>query len=222
MDFTRWFSMVVAAPVRRPLTSFTWLRHVGGIGLVPLAILDSSIIPTFGSLDLFTAWLSARTPGLWYYYALMSTLGAIIGAWLMYRMGKKMGEAWMEKKIGHKRFQQVGDAIHHRSFGAIFVSCIAPPPFPTAWFFVGAGTFYMGQKKFLAAVLLGRSLRYGLLTMVAAHYGRQFLRVLRHPTRYVVISLIISASLIAAVYLFSGKRLSPKIPEIPTQSEGSL
>ena len=205
-NFSRLYVMVVAVlQARRPSTSLTWLRHVGGIGLVPLAILDSSIVPTFGSLDLFTAWLAARTPSLWYYYALMSLVGATIGAWLTYRMGKKMGGAWMERKIGHKRFQQVGDAIHHRAFGTLLVSCIAPPPFPTSWFFAGAGAFGLGQKKFMAAVLLGRSMRYGLLTLAAAHYGRQFLRILRNPTHYIVISVIISASLIAAVYLFSGK-----------------
>src|ERR1700682_1113324 len=219
LDIARWLYLVAAAPARRPVTTLSLLRHIGGIGLVPLAILDASIIPTFGSLDLFTAYLSARTPALWYYYALMSTVGAVIGAWLMYRMGKKMGEAWMEKKIGHKRFQQVSDAIHHRSFGAIFVSCIAPPPFPTSWFFVGAGAFYTGQKKFLAAVLLGRSLRYGLVTWGAARYRRQFLRILRHPTHYIVISLIISASLIAAVYLFSRKRQS-KSEELTADQRG--
>jgi membrane protein YqaA with SNARE-associated domain len=211
LDLNRWSALAaVAWQARKPATSLTWLRHVGGIGLVPLAILDASIVPTFGSLDLFTAWLAARTPGVWYYYAFMSTLGAVIGAWLTYRMGRKMGEAWMEKKIGRKRFRQVGDAIHHRGFGAIFVSCIAPPPFPTAWFFVGAGAFSLGEKKFLAAALLGRSLRYGLLALVAARYGRHFLAVLRHPWHYVVISLVISASLIAAVYLFSG-RFSPNV-----------
>src|SRR5260221_2198584 len=205
-NFSHWYSLVAAVwQARRPSTSFLWLRHVGGIGLVPLAILDSSIVPTFGSLDLFTAWLAARTPGLWYYYAFMSLLGAMIGAWLTYRMGRKMGEGWMERKIGHKRFQQVGDAIHHRAFGTIFVSCIAPPPFPTAWVFVVAGAFSVAQKKFLAAVLLGRCLRYGLLTMVAAHYGRQFLRILRNPTHYILISVVISASLIAAALPVSGK-----------------
>src|SRR5260370_4882264 len=106
-NLSHWYGLVAAVwQARRPSTSFTWLRHVGGIGLVPLAILDSSIVPTFGSLDLCTAWLAARTPSLWYYYALMSLVGALIGAWLTYRMGRKMGAAWMERKIGHKRFQQ--------------------------------------------------------------------------------------------------------------------
>jgi membrane protein YqaA with SNARE-associated domain len=191
---------------RHPSRSLTVVRHLGGIGLIPLAILDSSIIPTFGSLDLLTAWLAAGTPGLWWYYAVMSTAGAVIGAYVTYRLGKKMGTDWIEKKIGARRLKQVSGAIEKWHFGAIFVSTIAPPPFPTAWFLLVAGAFDFARNRFLAAVLLGRSLRYVLLTLVAAHYGRHFLRYLRHPLHYLLISIIITASLAAAVYLFTGKR----------------
>jgi membrane protein YqaA with SNARE-associated domain len=191
---------------RHASRSLTVVRHLGGIGLIPLAILDSSIIPTFGSLDLLTAWLAAGTPGLWWYYAVMSAAGAVIGAYVTYRLGKKMGTDWIEKKIGAPRLKQVSGAIEKWHFGAIFVSTIAPPPFPTAWFLLVAGAFDFSRNRFLAAVLLGRSLRYALLTLVAAHYGRHFLRYLRHPLHYLLISIIITASLAAAVYLFTGKR----------------
>src|SRR6266852_7260408 len=100
-------------------TSFTFLRHIGGIGLVPLAILDSTIIPTFGSLDLLTAWLAVGNPDLWLYYALMSTVGALIGAMITYHMGKKVGASWIEKKIGRKRLRRIEDAIERWGFGAI-------------------------------------------------------------------------------------------------------
>jgi len=196
----------VVLQTRHPSRSLTLVQHLGGIGLVPLAILDSSIIPTFGSLDLLTAWLAAGTPRLWWYYALMSTAGAVIGAWLTYRLGKKMGTDWIEKKIGAKRLKQVGGAIEHWHFGAIFVSTIAPPPFPTAWFLLVAGAFDFSRQRFISGVLLGRSVRYVLLTLVAAHYGRHFLRYLRHPLHYLLISIIVTASLAAAVYLFTGKR----------------
>jgi membrane protein YqaA with SNARE-associated domain len=195
-----------ALQARHPSRSLTLIQHLGGIGLLPLAILDSSIIPTFGSLDLLTAWLAAGTPRLWWYYAVMSTAGAVIGAFLTYRLGKKMGTEWIEKKIGAKRLKQVGRAIEHWHFGAIFVSTIAPPPFPTAWFLLVAGAFDFSRNRFLSAVFLGRALRYALLTLVAAHYGRHFLRYLRHPLHYLLISIIITASLVAAVYLFTGKR----------------
>jgi membrane protein YqaA with SNARE-associated domain len=201
---------------RHASRSLTVVRHLGGIGLIPLAILDSSIIPTFGSLDLLTAWLAAGTPGLWWYYAVMSAAGAVIGAYVTYRLGKKMGTDWIEKKIGAPRLKQVSGAIEKWHFGAIFVSTIAPPPFPTAWFLLVAGAFDFSRNRFLAAVLLGRSLRYALLTLVAAHYGRHFLRYLRHPLHYLLISIIITASLAAAVYLFTGKRRASLQPASPS------
>src|SRR5215475_9724881 len=151
-------------------TSLTLVRHFGGIALVPLAILDSTVIPTFGSLDLLTAWLTVGDPKRWWYYALMSSAGSLIGAILMYRMGKRMEALWIEKKIGAKRLKQIREAVEHHGFGAIFVSTIAPPPFPTAWFFVVAGAFSVSRKQFVTAALTGRLLRYGLLTLAAAHY----------------------------------------------------
>jgi membrane protein YqaA with SNARE-associated domain len=198
-----------------PSTSLTLVRHFGAPALVPLAILDSSIVPTFGSLDLLTAWLAVGDPERWWYYALMSTTGSLIGALITYRMGQKMGEWWIEKKIGHKRLQQLHDAIDQRGSGAIFVSTIAPPPFPTPWFFVVAGAFAFPRKKFAVSVLMGRALRYGLLTLVAAHYGRIFLRYLRHPLHYLLISVIVTASLIAAAILFS-KRKNTLQPDTST------
>ena len=193
-----------------PSTPLMLVRHFGGIALAPLAVLDSSIIPTFGSLDLLTGWLAVSDPNLWWYYALMSTAGSLIGAFLMYRMGQKMEAWWIEKKIGKKRLKQIRDAIEHHGFGAIFVCTIAPPPFPTSWFFVVAGAFSLPRKKFIAAALAGRALRYGLLTLVAAHYGRHFLRYLRHPLHYVLISIIITASLIAAAILFGKRKARPQ------------
>lgn len=178
------------------------VRHFGGVALLPLAILDSSIIPTFGSLDLLTGWLAVSDPELWWYYAVMSAAGSLLGALLTYQLGRKMGEWWIEGKIGRKRTLQIGNTIENHGFVSIFLSTVAPPPFPTPWFFVAAGAFSMPRKRFIAATVLGRALRYGLLTLVAAHFGRTFLRYLRHPLHYLLISVIITASLIGAAILF--------------------
>lgn len=193
-----------------PSASLTLVRHFGGIALLPLAVLDSTIIPTFGSLDLFTGWLAVGDPELWWYYAIMSTAGSMIGAFITYRMGQKMGAWWIEGKIGQKRAQRLRNAIEHRGSVSIFVSTIAPPPFPTPWFFVMAGAFSFSRNKFIAATFLGRALRYSLLTLVAAHYGRIFLRYLRHPLHYLLISVIISASLIGAAILFGKRKAVPQ------------
>jgi hypothetical protein len=42
-----------------------WLFHLGGIGLIPLGLLDNSPIPLPGILDVATIVLSARQQQLW-------------------------------------------------------------------------------------------------------------------------------------------------------------
>ncbi len=198
----------IAKSTSTSTTTLSLLRQFGGIGLIPLAILDSSIIPTFGSLDLLTAWLAARNADLWIYYAAMSTIGSLIGAWITYRMGLHGGRNWMARRIGEKRCEQIHAALDHWGSGAIFVSTVAPPPFPTSWFFLAAGAFHRSGRKFLPTVAAGRALRYTLVCALAAHYGRKFLRLARHPENYLLICLAITVALIliTVVWLYLRKR----------------
>lgn len=211
-------TLLLALFQQRRSSLFLLVRHLGGIGLVPLAILDSSIIPTFGSLDLLTAWLAARNPELWIYYAAMSTIGALIGAYVTYRMGHKMGRRWIANRIGEQRSQQLYNAIERWGFGAILVPTLAPPPFPTSWFFLVAGTLGYTAKRFFSAVLLGRTARYMLITSVAAHYGRRFLRYLRQPEQYLAASLVITAILILITFLVTSRRRPTLEPSATTES----
>jgi membrane protein YqaA with SNARE-associated domain len=157
------------------------LRSLGGVGLVILGVVDSSVIPTFGSLDILTAILSVKNHELWPYYAAASTAGSLLGAYIMYRMSARAGEHWLESRIGTKRSRQVQVLLTRWGFAAVFVSCVAPPPFPTSAFFIGAGALRYPQGKFASAVLAGRALRYGMLGYLAAKYSHAILRFLRHP-----------------------------------------
>jgi len=157
------------------------LRSLGGVGLVILGVVDSSVIPTFGSLDALTAILAVKNHELWPYYAAASTAGSLIGAYLTYRMSVTAGEHWLEKSIGPKRSRQVQGLLKRWGFAAVFVSCIAPPPFPTSPFFIGAGALRYPQGRFISAVVAGRALRYSVLGFLAAKYSHSILRFLRHP-----------------------------------------
>lgn len=157
------------------------LRSLGGVGLVLLGIVDSSVIPTFGSLDALTAILAVKNHELWAYYAAASTAGSLIGAHITYRMSARAGEQWLEKRVGTKRSRQVHGLLQRWGFAAVLVSCIAPPPFPTSAFFVGAGALGYPQARFTSAVLAGRAVRYGVIAFLAAKYSRAILRFLRHP-----------------------------------------
>jgi hypothetical protein len=43
--------------------------------LIPLGIVDSSVIPLPGSMDVLTILLAARNSQLWFYYVVIATLG---------------------------------------------------------------------------------------------------------------------------------------------------
>src|ERR1700722_16009063 len=63
---------------------FRWLHHLGGPGLIVLGLIDNSVIPVPGSMDALTIILSANQRKLWPYYALMATIGSVIGGYLTY------------------------------------------------------------------------------------------------------------------------------------------
>src|SRR5438552_4736359 len=62
------------------------------VGLYSARLLDSSVIPLPGSMDVLTIILSARKQELWLYYALMATIGSVIGGYVTYRLARKGGK----------------------------------------------------------------------------------------------------------------------------------
>ena len=178
-----------------------WIRRLGGVGLLILGVLDGSIIPTFGSLDLFTGILSVRQRPLWLYYAVMSTIGAVIGAFTTYRLGKKAGTGWLEKKFGERRSQRVRGLIERWGFGAVLLPTLAPPPFPASAFFFAAGSLNYPAPKYISAVALGRAIRYGAIAYVVSHFHLHVLKYLRHPGKYWAESLLVTAAIVAALGL---------------------
>jgi membrane protein YqaA with SNARE-associated domain len=178
-----------------------WIRSLGGIGLLILGVLDGSIIPTFGSLDLFTGILSARHHPLWLYYAVMSTVGGAIGALSTYRLGKRAGNGWLDKKFGEQRSLRIRSLIERWGFGAVLVPTLAPPPFPASAFFFAAGSLNYPAPKYLSAVALGRAMRYSAVAYVVSHYHLHLLKFLRHPGRYWMESLLVTGTIIVAMGL---------------------
>ena len=204
------------------LPGWKLLRSLGGVGLVILGIIDSSVVPTFGSLDALTAILAAKSHDLWPYYAAASTIGSLTGAYITYRISAKAGESWLEKRIGAKRSRQVQSLLKRRGFLAVFVACIAPPPFPTSAFFVGAGALKYPQGRFASAVLVGRTLRYALIGFLAAKYGRAIIRLLRHPRGPQVEAMWIGAAVagvaIAVLFVLFWRQLKPSLQRAKRES----
>lgn len=181
---------------------WNWVRHLGGPGLLLLGLADNSVIPMPGSMDVLTIWFAVHHHSQWFYYAAMATLGAVFGGYVTYRLARKGGKETLERRLGHRTSEAVYKRFERWGFWAIAVPALLPPPFPIVPFLLAAGAMQYSRQKFLAALAVGRGLRYGLLAYFGVLYGRQFLRFFNKytkPTMYVLIGMAIVAGIAALV-----------------------
>jgi membrane protein YqaA with SNARE-associated domain len=197
------FHPLLAVPLWRQL------RRLGGVGLVLLGIADNSVIPLTGSMDVLTIWLAARHREPWPYYAAMATLGAVIGGYITYALARKGGKETMERKLSKKRATQVSDAFERWGFFAVAVPALMPPPFPFVPFLIAAGAMQYSPKKFLAALTVGRGLRYSIAASLGYLYGNHILRFFSRynkPAIAILVGLAVIGAILSLIQYLRYKR----------------
>jgi membrane protein YqaA with SNARE-associated domain len=183
----------------------TRLRHLGGVGLVLLGIADSSVVPLPGSMDVLTIYLAARHHDLWWYYAFMATIGAVLGGYITYSLARKGGKEAFERKLSSKKAAKVFERFERWGFGAVAVPALLPPPFPIVPFLLAAGAMQYSRKKFIAALALGRTVRFTIVAGLGAIYGRHIVRFFSRyykPALFLLIGLAVVGGVLALVQYY--------------------
>jgi membrane protein YqaA with SNARE-associated domain len=197
--------VILASGVEGRVTS--WIFRLGGLGFIPLGLVDNSPVPVPGSMDALTVVLAARERQLWLYYALMATIGSVIGGYVTYQLGRKKGREEIAKRFSKKRVDRVHKQFERWGYGAVAIPAMLPPPVPLVPFLLVAGATGYPRLKFLLALTVGRAIRYTLLAYLGAFYGRRILHLLTgfgHPVLLGSIALAVVISVF--VFLFVGKR----------------
>ncbi len=187
-----------AAPTTKAHIVRHWFITLGGPGLILLGLLDSSVIPIPGSMDAMTIVLSAHQRAWWPYYAMMATVGSVVGAYVTYRLARKQGDKALHRRLSPRNAKRVTETFEKWGFGAIALPALLPPPMPMVPFVIAAGALQYSPRKFLAAMTLGRILRYCILAYLGAVYGRKiFAVVLAHGE--VTLAVTIAAAIVVAL-----------------------
>jgi len=191
-----------------------WLRRLGGPGLILLGLADNSVIPLPGSMDVATIWLAASHRDWWFYYGLMATTGAVLGGYLTYALARKGGKEALEKKFPAKKLEKLVAKFEKKGFGGIAIAAMLPPPFPIVPVLVAAGGLQYPRKNFLAALALGRGIRFMVVAGLGAIYGDAivaFFSKYYKPALITLISLAVIGGIVAFVeYLkYRKRRTSP-------------
>ncbi len=196
-------------------TLLTTLRHLGAAGLFFLAILDSSPLPTFGGPDILTAIFAASHSALWYEYAATATAGSVVGAYLTYRLARQAGAAYLDQKFRKSNLSKFLKFFQHWGTCTLVASTMIPLPTPTSMFFAAAGVSDYPKGRFIAIVAASRAVRYFTVAFIAAHYGRHFLRVLRHPGQHWGWMLVFALSTLALIA--AGILINRRLAVVPAE-----
>lgn len=178
----------------------TALRALGGWGVLALAAIDSAAIPV--PLDAVMAGYVFTNPGRAWLYALVGAIGSAVGSLVPYYLGRAGGELFLLKRIDEAKLRRIRDRFERQEFLALAVPATLPPPTPFKLFVFSAGVFEMKLPWFLAAIVCGRLVRFGLLAILTVIFGPQIVTqvgalVRNHPS----LAVLLGVAVLALVYL---------------------
>ncbi len=182
---------------------------LGGPGLFLIAFLDSSFLSFPEVVDLLMVSLVAKYPHRMLWYAALPTVGSVAGAYVIYALARRGGEAFLRKRLHERHVDRAFGIVRKYGLLAVAIPSIMPPPVPFKIFILAAGAARVKRVDFLIAICLGRGIRYFGEALLAAWYGEAALRkadeLFREHTMTVVIVLVVVVAA-AAVWLWRIRR----------------
>lgn len=176
------------------------LKTLGAWGVFIIAILDSAV---FGMpMDPLVAGYVYANPHKAWLYCLAGALGSSLGSLIPYALGRAGGELFLLKRIDETKLQRIRDRFERQEFLALMVPAMLPPPTPFKLFVFSAGVFEMKPLAFLLAVISGRLVRFGVLSVLTVIFGPQIVAETKiligtHPS----LLALIAVGLVLAGYL---------------------
>ena len=183
-----------------------WASELGGVGLFVIALLDSSFLSFPQVNDLLIIVLSTKYPERMPYYAGMTTIGSLIGCYLLYGVARRGGEVFLRKRV-KGRYADRAIALYQRhGLLAVVVPALLPPPVPFKVFVLLAGAAAVSPVRFGIAVAIGRGIRYFGQGYLAVLYGEQAAEFMKQHGAEIGIGLALTAILIGGTVFFLRKR----------------
>jgi membrane protein YqaA with SNARE-associated domain len=192
----------------RSLSRFAFGLFLSTGGLFILAALDSTIFFFFPfGIDAAVIVLTVRHHGFAWAYPILATAGSVAGTMITFWMGRKIGEAGLERYVPKRRLASVIKSVRKKGATTLALFAVVPPPFPFTAVVLAAGALEVDPLRFLGVAAGVRLVRFSAEAMLAAHYGRSVLRWMNSDiVQYVVAGIIVLAVLGSAISLLFALR----------------
>jgi len=213
---------------------FDWLRAIGrwlelyvialpiyyaAPAMIVIGALDSSLLSLPEINDYLVVGRCFKQPSAAFYFPLFAALGSVIGCLALYTIMRRGGQALLRRRFKRENIERVERVYARYGFLAIAIPALLPPPMPFKIFVATAGTLEYPRWKFLATVMVARSLRYYVEGILAVYYGRRVLSFLKDNGQ-VVLSVVTSiVVLIVLIYAITSRNSLKKEQEQTTSND---
>ena len=146
-------------------------KKYSSLALFVLAFAESSFFPI--PPDVLQIALSVSKPKKSFFYALISSIGSVLGGILGYFIGLFLFDtigSLIINTLGYQaQFQSVGNIYKSYAFLAILASAFTPIPYKV--FTIAAGFWQVGLFPLIMASIVGRSARFFLVASLIYFFG---------------------------------------------------
>ena len=149
-----------------------WVVHwaqtpYGGLALFVLAFCESSFFPI--PPDALLIALCMANPPMSFLYAVVCSLGSVLGGIFGYGLGRIGGRPLLERWVSAERIQLVQRYYQRWDVWAVAVAGFTPIPYKV--FTITAGAFLLDFIRFVIASILSRSARFFLVAGLFYFFG---------------------------------------------------
>ncbi|MBE3519577.1 MAG: DedA family protein [Firmicutes bacterium] len=181
------------------LSDVDWFTGFGPYGLFVLAFVESIffLVPP----DVMLLPLAIARPSLSLVYALITTIGSVLGGLFGYFLGKRAGRPLLLRFASGSRIKQLEELF--AKYGAWAVATAALTPIPYKVFTIGGGIFRVPLLSFTIASVAGRGLRFGMEALLVMMLGERATDFFYRDFEWLTIAIAVVAVIVA---LIVGKR----------------
>lgn len=193
---------------------FAFVMRTGGWGLLFLGILDSSYLFLPWGNDLLVVALTVRHSSLsnMLYYAVMSTIGSVLGCLLIDLTLRSLGEKGLERYLSPRALKRVNNRVKDKVGKTLAVTSLMPPPFPFTPFVMAAAALQYPRGKMTTVIAATRLVRFVVVGFLALRFGSSLTRWAKIPAvqySLVALMLIFMVGSVISVYGWIQKSRNP-------------
>jgi membrane protein YqaA with SNARE-associated domain len=134
------------------------------------------------------------------YYAVMSTVGSVLGCLLIDLVLRPLGAKGLEKYMSARTLKRVERRVKSNAGRSLALTAVIPPPFPFTAFVMAASAMQYPRAKMLSIIGATRLARFAVIGWLAMRYGERILRWSKEPWVAKTLLVFVGICLLGSVY----------------------